>query len=265
MFYVYYLARQQAEEKRKREAREWQRFHRHQEFMRTQQKQEEDEQDAFFNKMVVGIVIVSAFLLYLRFESEKVDGYNFMYREEMIEQAKARLMSDQEDLTAEKMSVRTDLSIQQLTRQRDLFQHCNKQSACVILFLPPLSICDASCRYNHLIELDEARTGDNIQHAKSGWLWSETGQQPKLESALGGIKGPKPVTVISKWNRGTGRSWTLEDSLDSNRDNIKADFIFECFSGQKGKGQLVDSDGMPKIVEIEPWDGSEASRGWFGF
>lgn len=59
---------------------------------------------------------------------------------------------------------------------------CEDSPLCVISVLPHILDCNASCRNDYIKIL--AESGEKFKNKLWGWVWSEAGQQPDLESAL---------------------------------------------------------------------------------
>ncbi len=144
----------------------------------------------------------------------------------------------------------------QITKQADLFKECvaDVKEACAILFVPSLSVCDEACRRDHIHELTLISRGEWFDKKKMGWLWSETGNQPNLEHALGGyIPYYKVVLFLVRFRQ--ERYWRFVQGLYPylhNQEAIgKKRFIKDVLKMKLKSGDRIDADfdgGLPKII-----------------
>ncbi len=153
--------------------------------------------------------------------------------------------------------------ITEITNQTQLFRGCLSKDkvACVILFLPPLSICSSGCRFAHIVELEIASVTTKHQ---IGWFWSEVGRQEKLEAALGlgGIQSNKTVLSVVKFHKGL--YWKLEEDLKPSFQE-KRGFVQSVINkSSKAKGHNVKGvqrGALPEIATVpkspDPYEESE--------
>ena len=149
------------------------------------------------------------------------------------------------------------VAIKHLVDKTQFFEQCSpsKRPVCVILFLPSLTVCDRFCRYDILLDLDELVANHSRKSVKTGWLWTEIGQQPNLEKALGIELIPDRVTTVyaKQWTR----FWTYEEELLSASidSEDRMEFVNSCFRGETGSGFIFQHEGLPKILSVPRWEG----------
>ncbi|KAJ8950327.1 hypothetical protein NQ318_021187 [Aromia moschata] len=113
------------------------------------------------------------------------------------------------------------------------------------------SNCQSECRSNYINLLKDL--GEKFKKKMWGWVWSEAGSQPELESALdiGGFGYPAMAVINAK---------KMKYSIL--RGAFSKDGIYEFFlrdlSYGKGNTAPVKGQELPKVVTIEPWDGKDA-------
>lgn len=132
----------------------------------------------------------------------------------------------------------------------DLFKdQCEQKPLCIVAVLPHILDCQAECRNNYIKMLTEL--GDKFKKKMWGWIWSEAGAQPKLESAvdIGGFGYPAMAVINAK---------KMKYSIL--RGAFSKDGIYEFLrdlSYGKGNTAPVKGQELPKIVDTEPWDGKD--------
>merc|ERR1719384_1531353 len=137
----------------------------------------------------------------------------------------------------------------QITKQANLENECESKSLCVIAFLPHILDCQSKCRKEHIKMLE--KLGD--KYKKQGWgsLWSEGAQQTKLEESLdvGGFGYPALAVVSAKKMKYS----TLTGSFGFDGIN---EFLRDLSYG-KGRTSPVKGAKIPKVDNIDPWDGKD--------
>ncbi|XP_013188709.1 protein disulfide-isomerase A6 homolog [Amyelois transitella] len=126
---------------------------------------------------------------------------------------------------------------------------CSEKPLCVVSILPHILDCNAACRNEYLAIL--ARLGDKYKNKMWGWVWSEAGAQPALESALemGGFGFPAMAVVNAKKLKFS----TLRGSFSETGIN---EFLRDLSFG-RGQTAPVRGAEMPKITTTDPWDGKD--------
>ncbi len=137
----------------------------------------------------------------------------------------------------------------QITSADVLEKECEKKPLCVISFLPHILDCQSSCRNDYLKMLTSA--GDTFKKQGWGWVWAEGASQTKLEEALdiGGFGYPAMAVLSHKKMKYS----TLTGSFGS--DGVH-EFLRNLSYG-KGRTSPVKGAAMPKIYDIDPWDGKD--------
>lgn len=139
--------------------------------------------------------------------------------------------------------------IVQLTSEELAKDTCLEKPLCVISVLPHILDCDAACRNKYLAIL--AKMGEKYKKKQWGWLWSEGGAQPEIESTLdiGGFGYPAMAVVnVKKMKYSLLRGSFSEDGIN--------EFLRDLSFG-RGHTAPVKGAQLPKIHNIEPWDGKD--------
>ncbi|XP_018578009.1 protein disulfide-isomerase A6 homolog [Anoplophora glabripennis] len=126
---------------------------------------------------------------------------------------------------------------------------CEDKPLCVVAVLPHILDCQSECRNNYIKTL--AELGEKFKKKMWGWVWSEAGSQPDLESALdiGGFGYPAMAVINAK---------KMKYSIL--RGSFSKDGIYEFLrdlSYGKGNTAPVKGQELPKINTIQPWDGKD--------
>lgn len=87
-------------------------------------------------------------------------------------------------------------NIVQITDENVLKCKCRRRgvTACVLVFLPKLSVCGEECRNDYLKTMAQAST--EFTEREWGWAWATAGQQRHLEKALGVQNGEYPALFL---------------------------------------------------------------------
>ncbi|XP_058825857.1 protein disulfide-isomerase A6 homolog [Topomyia yanbarensis] len=139
--------------------------------------------------------------------------------------------------------------IVQLTSEKVSKDTCQDKPLCVISILPHILDCDAACRNSFLNIL--AKMGEKYKKKQWGWLWSEGGAQPEVETTLdiGGFGYPAMAVVnIKKMKYSLLRGSFSEEGIN--------EFLRDLSFG-RGHTAPVKGAELPKIHTIEPWDGKD--------
>lgn len=126
---------------------------------------------------------------------------------------------------------------------------CDGKQLCVVSILPHILDCDAKCRNKYL---DILKTnGEKFKGKPWGWLWTEAGAQPNVEEALelGGFGYP----AMSAVNYKKMKKSTLLGSFSANGIS---EFLRDISYG-RGNTSPVKGADIPKILNVEPWDGKD--------
>ncbi|KAJ2940659.1 hypothetical protein O0L34_g14766 [Tuta absoluta] len=128
-------------------------------------------------------------------------------------------------------------------------KECSEKPLCVVSVLPHILDCNAACRNDYLAIL--ARLGDKYKNKMWGWIWSEAGAQPALETALelGGFGYPAMAVVNAKKLKFS----TLRGSFsEAGINEFLRDLSF-------GRGQTAPVRGakMPAVSGAAAWDGKD--------
>lgn len=137
----------------------------------------------------------------------------------------------------------------QLTSEDVTKKTCEDKPLCVVSVLPHILDCDAACRNKYLAIL--AKMGEKYKKKQWGWLWSEGGAQPEIESTLdiGGFGYPAMAVVnVKKMKYSLLRGAFSEDGIN--------EFLRDLSYG-RGHTAPVKGAALPKIHNVEPWDGKD--------
>ncbi|XP_055642690.1 protein disulfide-isomerase A6 homolog [Toxorhynchites rutilus septentrionalis] len=137
----------------------------------------------------------------------------------------------------------------QLTSEDVSKKTCLDKPLCVISVLPHILDCDADCRNKYLAIL--GRMGEKYKKKQWGWLWSEGGAQPEIEATLdiGGFGYPAMAVVnVKKMKYSLLRGSFSGDGIN--------EFLRDLSYG-RGHTAPVKGAELPKIHNIEPWDGKD--------
>lgn len=137
----------------------------------------------------------------------------------------------------------------QLTSEEVSKKTCLDKPLCVISVLPHILDCDAACRNNYLTIL--TKMGEKYKKKQWGWLWSEGGAQPEVESTLdiGGFGYPAMAVVnVKKMKYSLLRGSFSQDGIN--------EFLRDLSYG-RGHTAPVKGAALPKIYSVEPWDGKD--------
>ncbi|XP_062554020.1 protein disulfide-isomerase A6 homolog [Armigeres subalbatus] len=139
--------------------------------------------------------------------------------------------------------------IVQLTSEDVTKKTCEDKPLCVVSVLPHILDCDAACRNKYLAIL--AKMGEKYKKKQWGWLWSEGGAQPEIENILdiGGFGYPAMAVVnVKKMKYSLLRGSFSEDGIN--------EFLRDLSYG-RGHTAPVKGAALPKIYDVEPWDGKD--------
>jgi len=127
---------------------------------------------------------------------------------------------------------------------------CENHPLCVIAFLPHILDCQSACRNSFIKDL--TKLGDKYKKKDWGWIWSEGMAQPDLENAVevGGFGYPAMVVLSQKKMKYT----TLTGSFGYDGIN---EFLRDLSYGKSGRTNPVKGAKMPKIAQIDAWDGKD--------
>lgn len=137
----------------------------------------------------------------------------------------------------------------QLTSEEVTKKICQDKPLCVISVLPHILDCDATCRNKFLATL--AKMGEKYKKKLWGWLWTEGGAQPEIESTLdiGGFGYPAMAVVnVKKMKYSLLRGSFSEDGIN--------EFLRDLSYG-RGHTAPVKGAELPKIHTIDAWDGKD--------
>jgi len=143
----------------------------------------------------------------------------------------------------------TPPEVVQITSEASVEAGCANHPLCVIAFLPHILDCDANCRNGHIEDM--TKLGDKYKKKDWGWLWSEGMAQPDLEAAVevGGFGYPAMVVLSHKKMKYS----TLTGSFSYDGMN---EFLRDLSYG-KGRTNPVKGAKIPKIAQIDAWDGKD--------
>lgn len=139
--------------------------------------------------------------------------------------------------------------IKQITSEKTLKEACEEQPLCVISVLPHILDCQSECRNGYLEILKTM--GEKFKQKMWGWVWSEAGAQPELETALeiGGFGYPAMAVLNAKKMKYS----ILRGSFSSDGIN---EFLRDLSYG-RGTTAPVKGATLPPVVDTEPWDGKD--------
>lgn len=88
--------------------------------------------------------------------------------------------------------------VNQIISEESFKQACEGKPLCVVAVLPHILDCQSECRNGYIDILTEL--GEKFKKKMWGWVWSEAGSQPELESALdiGGFGYPAMAVINAK-------------------------------------------------------------------
>ncbi|XP_073991268.1 protein disulfide-isomerase A6 homolog CaBP1 [Rhodnius prolixus] len=138
--------------------------------------------------------------------------------------------------------------IEQILNEKTLKDACDKP-LCVISVLPHILDCQSDCRSSYINILKEM--GEKYKKKMWGWVWSEAGTQPELETALeiGGFGYPAMAVLNAKKMKYS----LLRGSFSSDGIN---EFLRDLSYG-RGNTAPLKGAALPKISDCEPWDGKD--------
>lgn len=139
--------------------------------------------------------------------------------------------------------------IKQITSEATLKEACEEQPLCVISVLPHILDCQSECRNGYLKILKDM--GDRFKQKMWGWVWSEAGAQPELETGLeiGGFGYPAMAVLNAKKMKYS----ILRGSFSSDGIN---EFLRDLSYG-RGTTAAVRGAILPSVSASEPWDGKD--------
>ncbi|CAH1173804.1 unnamed protein product [Phaedon cochleariae] len=140
-------------------------------------------------------------------------------------------------------------NVSQIVDEKSLRAACEDTHLCVLTILPQILDCQSKCR-NDYIKLLNAM-GEKFKKKKWGWVWSEAGAQPELEKALdiGGYGYPAMVVINYKKLKST----VFKGSFS--KEGLQE--FFRDLSYGKSPTVAVETQELPRINVIEPWDGED--------
>ncbi|XP_067841362.1 protein disulfide-isomerase A6-like, partial [Heptranchias perlo] len=148
----------------------------------------------------------------------------------------------------EQPTISSDIGPQQMVSEEVLKTTCDSQLLCIIAILPRTFDTGTSDRSDYLGVL--VKMADKYKKRKWGWLWTESGAQPRLETALG-IGGLVYPTVVAINARRT-KYVLMKGSF--NERGIAA-FFRKLSTGHVSRTPI--SDVFPKVKTVKRWDGKE--------
>ncbi|KHN88358.1 putative protein disulfide-isomerase A6 [Toxocara canis] len=139
--------------------------------------------------------------------------------------------------------------IMEATSQSVVVEACKEKQLCIVAVLPDILDCQSKCRNDYLAVLKEL--GEKFKKNMWGWIWTEAGKQPDLEEAfgMGGFGYPAMAAV----NYRKMKFSMLKGSFG--KDGIN-EFLRDLSYG-KGQTAPVKGAEIPKIRDVEPWDGKD--------
>lgn len=139
--------------------------------------------------------------------------------------------------------------IVQLTSEDVTKKTCEDKPLCVVSVLPHILDCDAACRNKYLAIL--AKMGEKYKKKQWGWLWSEGGAQPEIESTLdiGGFGYPAMAVVNVKKMK-----YSL--LLRGRHQRVPAGFVVRPRTHGPGQGRRTAKDSQRRAVG---WQGRTAA------
>uniref|UniRef100_A0A1B6D3Y8 Protein disulfide-isomerase A6 homolog n=1 Tax=Clastoptera arizonana TaxID=38151 RepID=A0A1B6D3Y8_9HEMI len=139
--------------------------------------------------------------------------------------------------------------IKQVINEVTFKEACDEKPLCVVSVLPHILDCQSACRNSYLDIL--AAMGEKYKQKMWGWVWSEAGAQPELESMLeiGGFGYPAMAVLNAKKMKYS----LLRGSFSNEGIN---EFLRDLSFG-RGNTAPVKGAALPKIETVEPWDGKD--------
>ncbi len=145
--------------------------------------------------------------------------------------------------------------MRQIEKQEDLYRSCAAldMSGCIIVFLPGMAVCNIHCQQAYIMRFscDHIR----IDLTTVGRLWSQIGQQPYLETALGINQSDKAIVAVANFHKSRvwkhEEAWTRAETWFHDINEFLIDAFFETVSGDliKDDSHSVIS-GLPKILDV---------------
>lgn len=139
--------------------------------------------------------------------------------------------------------------VYEVTSQDVITQNCQDHQICVVAVLPHILDCQAECRNNYLSIL--RAMGEKYKKNQWGWVWSEAAAQPALEEALGigGFGYPAMAALNSR-----KKLYVLLKGPFSEKGINE---YLRDLSYGKGSSVLMRDSELPKVQNLEPWDGKD--------
>jgi protein disulfide-isomerase A6 len=139
--------------------------------------------------------------------------------------------------------------VKQIIDENSLRVACEEHPLCVVSVLPHILDCQADCRNSYLDILK--KMGDRYKKKMWGWVWTEAGVQPELETMLeiGGFGYPAMAVMNTKKMKYS----ILRGSFSNDGIN---EFLRDLSFG-RGSTAPVKGAALPKINPTEPWDGKD--------
>ncbi|CAG9855345.1 unnamed protein product [Phyllotreta striolata] len=139
--------------------------------------------------------------------------------------------------------------VNQLVDEKSFKKACEDKPLCIVSILPHILDCQSDCRNGYIQTL--LNIGEKFKKKMWGWVWSEAGAQPELETALdlGGFGYPAMAVINPK---------KMKYSIL--RGSFSKDGIYEFLrdlSYGKGNTAPVKGESLPKINKVESWDGKD--------
>uniref|UniRef100_A0A0N7ZDR5 Protein disulfide-isomerase A6 homolog n=1 Tax=Scylla olivacea TaxID=85551 RepID=A0A0N7ZDR5_SCYOL len=141
--------------------------------------------------------------------------------------------------------------VKQIISNAVLDETCKEHPICVIAILPHILDCQSKCRNNYIQML--TRLGDKYKQKMWGWGWAEAMAQSDLEQALdiGGFGYP----ALAALNAKKMQFALLKGSFSEDGIN---EFLRDISYG-RGRTAPVRGAQLPKVAEMEPWDGKDGA------
>lgn len=141
--------------------------------------------------------------------------------------------------------------VKQIINNAVLDETCKEHPICVIAILPHILDCQSKCRNNYIQML--TRLGDKYKQKMWGWGWAEAMAQFDLEQALdiGGFGYP----ALAALNAKKMQFALLKGSFSEDGIN---EFLRDISYG-RGRTAPVRGAQLPKVAEMEPWDGKDGA------
>ncbi|XP_078255384.1 protein disulfide-isomerase A6-like [Rhinoraja longicauda] len=137
---------------------------------------------------------------------------------------------------------------EQMVSEEILKSVCGHQVLCIIAVVPHISDTGTSGRSDYLNLL--IKIAHKYKKKKWGWLWTETGAQPKLECALGirGLAYPNIISIDARRKK----YMLLKGSFS---ECIITEFFRKLSMGHVARIPL--SVNFPKVKTVKRWDSKE--------